>query len=194
MRELTSDALVRLTSIALERTAFLMAEPTIAGVAGYLRRQIEDVAPLSVPVNKGELLVPIRQAGTRPPFFLVPGGGGGETEFLLYAPLLYQLGDEQPVYGLQARGLDGVTPPHRDVESMAAAYVQAIRTVQKKGPDGMVVEVEERDSVRGGATAISSRSISVALIPAAMDVRYCRAVPAPTIRRVRIVNRRLLAR
>lgn len=27
MRELTSDALVRLTSIALERTAFLMAEP-----------------------------------------------------------------------------------------------------------------------------------------------------------------------
>ena len=114
--------------------AVLMAAPTVAGIAGYLHQQQEGAAPRIDPVNQVESLVPIRQAGTRPPFFLVPGGGGGETEFLLYAPLLYQLGDDQPVYGLQARGLDGIAPPHRDVESMAAAYVQAIRTVQPQGP------------------------------------------------------------
>ncbi|MCB0021276.1 MAG: hypothetical protein KDE09_25945, partial [Anaerolineales bacterium] len=73
--------------------ALLLAKPTIAEVADYLRKQGPEVVPRIAPASKGELLVPIRDQGTRPPFFLVPGGSGGESEFLLYAPLLYQLGD-----------------------------------------------------------------------------------------------------
>ena len=115
--------------------ATLFAEPTIAGLAAYLRQQrAGGKTPLEAVAPRLGLLVPIRQHGTRPPFFLVAGGNGGEVEFLVYAPLIYLLGDEQPVYGLQARGLDGVTPPHRDIASMAADYVQAIRTVQPQGP------------------------------------------------------------
>ncbi len=112
----------------------LFADPTIAGLATYLRPAL---AARHQPANRATtpgILLPIRQQGTRPPFFLVPGGSGGETEFLLYAPLIYLLGDEQPVYGLQARGLDGVTPPHHDIASMVADYLQAIRTVQPRGP------------------------------------------------------------
>jgi len=44
------------------------------------------------------------------------------------------LGQEQPVFGLQARGLDGEARPFTRVEEMAAHYVQEIRSVRPKGP------------------------------------------------------------
>ena len=44
------------------------------------------------------------------------------------------LGTEQPLYAIQARGLDGKSEPHSNIEAMAAEYVQAIRTVQPEGP------------------------------------------------------------
>ncbi|OAD21814.1 amino acid adenylation domain-containing protein, partial [Candidatus Thiomargarita nelsonii] len=64
-------------------------------------------------------LVPIQVSGSKRPFFLVPGGGGSEREFMVYAKLVYLLGHEQPVYGLQAHGLDGEQVPHTQVETMA---------------------------------------------------------------------------
>jgi thioesterase domain-containing protein len=51
-----------------------------------------------------------------------------------YRGLASRLGDDQPVYGLQALGLDGGREPLRKIEDMAAAYVEVIRTVQPKGP------------------------------------------------------------
>jgi hypothetical protein len=44
------------------------------------------------------------------------------------------LGHEQPLYGLQARGLDGEALPFTRVEEMAAHYVQEICAVRPKGP------------------------------------------------------------
>ncbi|MGQ4807000.1 D-alanine--D-alanyl carrier protein ligase [Candidatus Entotheonellaceae bacterium PAL068K] len=76
-------------------------------------------------------LVPLQPHGTRRPFFCVPGGGG----FVTYlAPLAQHLGQDQPVYGLQARGLDGISAPHTRMEEMAAQYIQAMKTVQPEGP------------------------------------------------------------
>ena len=43
------------------------------------------------------------------------------------------MGEEQPFYALQARGLDGKQEPHRTIEEMAEEYVAAIKTVQPKG-------------------------------------------------------------
>ena len=51
-----------------------------------------------------------------------------------YTELARQLGPEQPVYGLQAQGLDGLSAPLSSVEEMAALYVEAIRSVQPSGP------------------------------------------------------------
>ncbi len=51
-----------------------------------------------------------------------------------YYPLLRHLDPEQPVYGLQARGLDGDTPPDTHVEDMASVYIQEMRSVQPAGP------------------------------------------------------------
>ena len=45
-----------------------------------------------------------------------------------------RLGTDQPFYGLQAQGVDGRLAPLETVEAMAAQYVEAIRSVQPRGP------------------------------------------------------------
>jgi thioesterase domain-containing protein len=76
-------------------------------------------------------LVPIQAGGSQPPFFCVHGLGGG---VLGYAELAHLVGSEQPFYGLQPRGLDGVEPPHNSIEAMATDYIEAMRAVQPDGP------------------------------------------------------------
>jgi thioesterase domain-containing protein len=44
------------------------------------------------------------------------------------------MGPNQPVYGLQALGLDGKSEPYARIEDMAACYIDAIQTVQPQGP------------------------------------------------------------
>jgi thioesterase domain-containing protein len=48
--------------------------------------------------------------------------------------LARHLGRDQPVYGLQAQGLDGKHPCHERVEDMAEHYIQEVRSVQPVGP------------------------------------------------------------
>jgi thioesterase domain-containing protein len=55
-------------------------------------------------------------------------------ELLKYRDLLKRLEIDNPVYGLQAVGLDGRVAPHSTVEDMAKAYVDELRTVQPEGP------------------------------------------------------------
>lgn len=43
------------------------------------------------------------------------------------------LGNNQPLYGLQAQGLDGETEPLQSVEEIATQYIQVIQTVQPTG-------------------------------------------------------------
>lgn len=105
--------------------------PTIAGLAQCLEaeRQIQEAGSAT-----GTCLVPIRPVGDRPVFFLVPGGGGGEEEFSIYSRCIYLLGEDQPVYGLFARGSDGKSNPHTSVDEMAADYLTEIRAFQPDGP------------------------------------------------------------
>ncbi|SDE77108.1 amino acid adenylation domain-containing protein [Myxococcus virescens] len=102
----------------------LFQAPTVEQLAALLRR--EDAGPTSslIPFDAG-------RSGTEVPFFCVHPVGGN---VLAYAELARLLGPERPFYGLQAQGLDGSTPPLGTVEEMAAAYVEAIRTVQPAGP------------------------------------------------------------
>lgn len=76
-------------------------------------------------------LVPIRTSGSQPPFFFVHPIGGNVLSFAGFAS---HFDVDQPVYGLQARGLDGKTSPNTSIELMAADYVQEIRAVQPEGP------------------------------------------------------------
>ena len=76
-------------------------------------------------------LVPLQPNGSRPPFFSIHGRGGN---VLNYAAFIEHLGPDQPVYGLQCRGLDGASEPFQSLREMAAAYVEEVRTVQPTGP------------------------------------------------------------
>ncbi|HET9485657.1 MAG TPA: thioesterase domain-containing protein, partial [Xanthomonadales bacterium] len=76
-------------------------------------------------------LVTLRAEGSRPPLFFVHAVGGN---VLNYRPLADALGEDQPVYGLQAVGLDGTSTPLGSIEAMAERYLPEIRRVQPHGP------------------------------------------------------------
>jgi aspartate racemase len=76
-------------------------------------------------------LVAIQPGSSKPPLFCVHPIGGNVLEYL---NLLPYLGKEQPVYGLQAQGLDGKQTPLNRVEDMASYYIKEIHTVQPEGP------------------------------------------------------------
>ncbi len=103
--------------------AVLFRAPTIAALAAVLAREgVESSWPS---------LVPIEARGSRTPFFCVHAIG---ANVLNYRLLSRHLGDQQPFYGLQSRGLDGAHDPHDRLEEMAAAYLQEVRSVQPHGP------------------------------------------------------------
>lgn len=65
------------------------------------------------------------------PFFFVHPIGGN---IICYKELAQNLGQEQPFYGLQSRGLDGEQEPFLQIEAMAAYYIQEMQTIQPEGP------------------------------------------------------------
>ncbi|TCO55606.1 non-ribosomal peptide synthetase [Actinocrispum wychmicini] len=72
-------------------------------------------------------VVAIRETGDRPPLFCLPPAVGNA---LSYVDLARHLPADQPVYGLQAIGLDAGQQPERSLEAAAKRYADAIRTVQ----------------------------------------------------------------
>ena len=65
------------------------------------------------------------------PFYFVHPIGGNVLNFSGFAS---HFDADQPVYGLQARGLDGKTAPNTSVAQMAVDYIADIRSVQPEGP------------------------------------------------------------
>lgn len=102
----------------------LFDAPTIENLARHLetRAAPDPFAPL----------IAIRKTGERRPLFCVHSVVGVAWSF---AGLLRHIGPRTPLYGLQARGLDGAEGPLPDsVDKMAADYIREIRSVQPAGP------------------------------------------------------------
>jgi thioesterase domain-containing protein/acyl carrier protein len=76
-------------------------------------------------------LVPIRESGSLPPVFCVHGIGSQALEF---SDLAKALGEDQPVFAFQSRGLDGQSQPFERIEDMAGQYIAEMRRVQPFGP------------------------------------------------------------
>jgi pimeloyl-ACP methyl ester carboxylesterase len=77
------------------------------------------------------VLLPLRDTGSEPPLFCVHPAAGIAWS---YAGLTTPLGADRPVYGLQARGLDGSGVLPASVTEMAADYLAHVRRVQPHGP------------------------------------------------------------
>ncbi|MER7727956.1 amino acid adenylation domain-containing protein [Streptomyces sp. NPDC096323] len=78
-----------------------------------------------------DVLLPLRTTGERAPLFCVHPVGGLSW---CYSGLLRTLDTDTPVYGLQSRGVDGVTPTAESMRSMLDDYVAQIRSVRPHGP------------------------------------------------------------
>lgn len=102
--------------------AVLLGAPTIAELA----RVIQDKGwkPSWSP------LVVLREGGRKNPLFCVHAIGGNVLEF---RQLAANMSEDQPVYGVQARGLNRQELPPQTIQEMAADYVAQIRSVQPEG-------------------------------------------------------------
>jgi thioesterase domain-containing protein/aryl carrier-like protein len=121
--------------------ATLFEAPTIAAYATLLRSRLGvaaadagAVAPSPAPSDRAFRAVVTIQPGKDPekvPFFCVHGAGGNVLNF---HDLARAMSAAQPFYGIQAYGIDGVTPPHSTIEEMARAYAAELREVRPHGP------------------------------------------------------------
>jgi amino acid adenylation domain-containing protein len=76
-------------------------------------------------------VVKVQPKGSLPPLYLVPGIGG----LVLGASYLARrLGLDQPLYGLQARGVRDSESAFTSIEEMASYYIDAIQCVQGDDP------------------------------------------------------------
>ena len=103
--------------------ATLFEAPTIEELAAVIRQGGR--------TGQWRSLVAIQPAGGRAPIFAVPGVGGN---VLCYNDLARFMAPEQPLYGLQSRGLDGDEEPFTRIEDIAAGFVKEIRELQPEGP------------------------------------------------------------
>lgn len=103
-------------------------EATVAGIADAIRR---DRATPSPRRQHMPVLLALWRHGTEPPLFLVHGRHGQAS---VSSHFMHLLGDNQPVYAFQARGLDGLREPHATVEDMATEYLGEMRRQRPHGP------------------------------------------------------------
>jgi len=131
--------------------SMIYCAPTIAGLAAML----EQPTPLRFPP-----LVLLRSGTGDRPVFIAHGLGGNVMDLFL---LVKHLRSPRPIYGLQARGLDGVDEPFERIEDMAQFHVNAIKELQPHGPywligyslGGLVMlEIAQRLSQNGDKMAL----------------------------------------
>src|SRR5690606_15083766 len=76
-------------------------------------------------------LVPIKSSGSNPPLYIVHRGG---LNVLPFYSIAKHLDPEQPLYGIQAYGLNGTDAPFTTIEAIAGQYVNEILTQNPDGP------------------------------------------------------------
>lgn len=103
----------------------LFEAPTPAALAARLAQQ----APVAR--DALDVVLPLRSSGNRPPLFVIHPAGGLAW---CYAGLAARLGPDQPVHGIQARGLSDDAPLPDTLLAQAADYAERIRTLHPDGP------------------------------------------------------------
>ena len=177
--------------------AVLFEEPTVEHLAASIAGQ-------ATIVEHGWIVT--IQSGDKRPFFFLHGdyNGGG----FYCSHLARGLGEDQPFYAVQPHGLDGGPIP-QSIERMADSHLEAVRSVQPKGPyllggycNGAAVafEVARRLRVQGervdllvllGASASVSNRIRILRGLIDCLVRIRRLGPEESSRRLVLLLERL---
>ncbi len=97
-----------------------------ASTVSALAALLEEPSAPSVPA-----LVQLKSGTSNPPVFITHGLGGTVMDFF---QVLKHIHTPRAIYGMQARGIDGVAEPLDSIEEMARYSLQAVRAVQPHGP------------------------------------------------------------
>jgi acetoacetyl-CoA synthetase len=117
-------------------------------------------------------LVLMKPGAKKPPIFLAHGLGGSVMDF--FQPVRH-IQSDHPIYGMQARGIDGLDEPLETIEDMAEFSLEAMRTLQPNGPyvligyslGGLIaLEIAQRLSAAGEKVAL------LAMLDAYPHMRY----------------------
>ena len=105
-------------------------------------------------------LVLLKEGAGKPPVFLAHGLGGSVIDF--FQPIKH-IESDLPIYGLQAKGIEGLDEPLESIEDMAEFHVNAIRELQPQGPYALIgyslggliaLEMAQRLSANGEKVAL----------------------------------------
>jgi acetoacetyl-CoA synthetase len=126
-------------------SATISYAPPIAALAGLLE---QPALPRFSP------FVQLKAGSEKPPIVITPGVGGRAS----FSKLAKHIGTGHPVYGIQARGVDGMEQPLESVEDMSDLYLDAFNKLEQQGSciligysfGGLVaLEMAQRLSVSG---------------------------------------------
>ncbi|MEX2594095.1 MAG: amino acid adenylation domain-containing protein [Anditalea sp.] len=76
-------------------------------------------------------LVPIKPDGNKPPIYLIHAAGCHVSTYYLLAK---KMDPDQPVFGIQAKGLNGIDQPLTTIEEIAAYYLSEVMAHNPNGP------------------------------------------------------------
>jgi acetoacetyl-CoA synthetase len=148
---------------------------TIAALADLLEQATAPQLPA---------LVLLKPGTETPPVFITHGLGGSVMDFY---QVVKRIEIRNVIYGMQAKGIDGVEEPFDRIEDMARFYLDAIRNVQPHGPyyligyslGGLVtLEMAQQLSKAGEKVAL------LAMLDSYPNIRYLRVV-----QRIRLLGR-----
>ena len=108
----------------------LLSFPTVQELAKIIDKK-DDISITEK--NLFSQIVEVQQGKGKPPFFCIPGAG---SDAIVFRDLAKHMGEDQPFYGLQVKGLDAtdIGEVELSVEGIARETALLIRNVQPHGP------------------------------------------------------------
>jgi amino acid adenylation domain-containing protein len=103
--------------------ASLFENPTIESLSKMIAKDEEEI--------KWDSLVTIKKSGTKMPIYMIHGGG---LNVLVFHPLAKYMDKDQPIYGMQALGLNGKSKLLYSMEELADHYNAEILNNDPVGP------------------------------------------------------------
>ncbi|MDQ0964913.1 amino acid adenylation domain-containing protein [Flavobacterium sp. W4I14] len=118
-------ALEKKTGIRLPLN-MLLTHPTIEKLATQF---------ITTDNERSKTIIPIRTGGSKAPVYLIHGSG---LNVLLFKSIIPTLDDDQPIYGVQAIGLDRYEDLPDSLEGIAKRYLDEILEINQDGPYNIV--------------------------------------------------------
>jgi acetoacetyl-CoA synthetase len=79
-------------------------------------------------------LVSLKHGSVNPPILIAHGVGGRAS----FSALARHMSTEHPIYGIQAKGVDGLEPPLERIEDMAAYYLDELDQLEPHGSCALI--------------------------------------------------------